>query len=33
MPDEVLLDYLRESHRLIAAKLSKRIRAELSLEA
>jgi predicted DNA-binding protein (MmcQ/YjbR family) len=33
MSDEVLLDYLRESHRLIAAKLSKRIRAELSLEA
>ena len=33
MPDEVLLDYLRESHRLIAAKLSKRVRAELGLEA
>jgi predicted DNA-binding protein (MmcQ/YjbR family) len=32
MPDEALRDYLRESHRLVAAKLTKRARAELGLE-
>lgn len=31
MPDEALEDYLRESHRLIAQKLTKRARAELGL--
>ena len=32
MPDEALQDYLRESHRLVAAKLTKRVKAELGLE-
>lgn len=31
MPDEALQDYLRESHRLVAAKLTRRVRAELGL--
>lgn len=31
MPDEALGDYLRESHRLVAAGLTKRTRAELGL--
>jgi predicted DNA-binding protein (MmcQ/YjbR family) len=31
MPDEALEDYLRESHRLVAAGLTKRARAELRL--
>lgn len=31
MPDESLEDYLRESHRLVAAGLTKRARAELGL--
>lgn len=33
MPDEVFCDYLRESHRLIALKLPKKLRAELKLDA
>jgi len=32
MPDEALRDYLRESHRLVAAKLTRRAQAELGLE-
>lgn len=32
MPDEALEDYLRESHRLVAAGLTKRARAELGLD-
>ncbi len=32
MPDEALQDYLRESHRLVAANLTKRARAELGLQ-
>lgn len=32
MPDEALQDYLRESHRLVAAGLTKRARAELGLD-
>lgn len=32
MPDEALEDYLRESHRLVAAGLTKRVRAELGLD-
>ena len=32
MPDEALQDYLRESHRLVAAGLTKRVRAELGLD-
>ena len=31
MPDDALQDYLRESHRLVAAKLTRRMRAELGL--
>ena len=31
MPDDVFRDYLRESHRLVAAGLTKRLRAELGL--
>jgi predicted DNA-binding protein (MmcQ/YjbR family) len=31
MPDEALEDYLRESHRLVAAGLTKRVRLELRL--
>lgn len=31
LPDDALCDYLRESHRLIAAKLTKREREELGL--
>lgn len=31
MPDDALQDYLRESHRLVAAGLTKRLRAELGL--
>lgn len=31
MPDEALQDYLRESHRLVAQKLTKRARVELGL--
>lgn len=31
MPDEVLRDYLRESHRLVALALTKRVRADLGL--
>lgn len=31
MPDDALQDYLRESHRLVAAGLTKRARAELGL--
>jgi len=31
MPDEALEDYLRESHRLVAAGLTKRARAALGL--
>ncbi|WP_439500037.1 MmcQ/YjbR family DNA-binding protein [Bosea sp. (in: a-proteobacteria)] len=33
MPEEALQDYLRESHRLIASKLPKKLRAELGLGA
>ena len=32
MPDEALQDYLHESHRLVAAKLTKRVKAELGLD-
>ncbi|MDP3409713.1 MmcQ/YjbR family DNA-binding protein [Bosea sp. (in: a-proteobacteria)] len=32
MPDDALEDYLRESHRLVAAGLTKRARAELGLD-
>ncbi|KRE05908.1 hypothetical protein ASE63_06230 [Bosea sp. Root381] len=32
MPDDALQDYLRESHRLVAAGLTKRLRAELGLD-
>ena len=32
MPDEALEDYLRESHRLVAAGLTRRARAELGLD-
>jgi predicted DNA-binding protein (MmcQ/YjbR family) len=32
MPDEALCDYLRESHRLIAQKLTRKFRRELGLE-
>ncbi len=32
MPDAALCDYLRESHRLVAAKLPRRIRAELGID-
>jgi len=31
MPDDALQDYLRESHRLVAAGLTRRVRAELGL--
>lgn len=31
MPDDAFRDYLRESHRLVALKLPKRLRAELKL--
>jgi predicted DNA-binding protein (MmcQ/YjbR family) len=31
MPDDALQDYLAESHRLVAAGLTKRARAELGL--
>jgi predicted DNA-binding protein (MmcQ/YjbR family) len=31
MPDEVFCDYLRESHRLVAAGLTKRLRGQLGL--
>ena len=31
MPDDALRDYLAESHRLVAAGLTKRVRAELGL--
>lgn len=31
MPDDALTDYLRESHRLVAVKLTRRARAELGL--
>ena len=33
MDDAALHDYLRESHRLVAAKLTRRMRAELGLDA
>jgi predicted DNA-binding protein (MmcQ/YjbR family) len=33
MPDEVFRNYLRESHRLVALKLPKKLRAELKLDA
>lgn len=32
MPDDALTDYLRESHRLVSAGLTKRVRAELGLD-
>ncbi|PTM43053.1 MmcQ/YjbR family DNA-binding protein [Bosea sp. 124] len=32
MPDAALQDYLRESHRLVAGKLTRRVRAELGLD-
>lgn len=33
MDDEALKDYLRESHRLVALKLTRKVRAELNLSA
>ncbi len=32
MDDEALKDYLRESHRLVAAKLTRKLRLELGLD-